>query len=1063
VIGINKISKDEPTPEKSAFFEAVRRHACQILGFDFGFIDIVNGHEMVTVGTFSADENDEEIRQNAFALHDDHNQSLTLANTHYAQKTRQSRQVSIGRAFDKKQKEKNENKEGYPYVILPILSGQPGTNAQVKGLIRLISFDSLQEINEDDMAALQLMTEHLSSRMPAFDLTGDKDLESKPGDAEATTLYGGQIEGYSTILIAHANRPMRRRFSRILGSKYRVLEAENETRALEALNNKNIDLMILDCEINEKATEDFCSTVKESPKWKDIPVVLVSPETNATARIEGLNAGADDCLSEACLDPELLTRVKSLLKHRAAEREISVQSQLLEAYAQRFEQATEKLTKELSKEKQIQLQRNQQLERLRWQSEVLRTQDTLLHRISNTIRRSFDIRENLTEMLEDLSGWFNLDTCFVVLPGKDSPDDLIRCEYVSDATYGAKEFDIDLKTYEIFQKHYRADQCLIINDVANEALLDPFRQETLTRQHVISLFYIPISYEEKLLGLLVGFKCESEAEWNSDNEVFLKSVADQVATGVVNARLYARVQRQATTDGLTGLLNHRTGQEKLTEQLRLSERYQRNIAVIMIDVDHFKAINDTYGHPAGDTVLKAVAKLIQRDCRDVDLPVRYGGEEFLLVLPEINLEGAATVAERIRKNLEQEVIDHENISISVTASMGVATFPEDARSQQQLLDLADKALYASKRNGRNQVHTASDLLYNEIAPHGQEQDKRVSSSASGSELRPAKIKSPIEYPLDRPLQPKASQSSLSEHPDHNPLPASDKLPDTSNNIDSKSVFAEAPAQPEGTSLPNSPGLSTTAGATKINAKPNVVDSSAESPVPYDTKLAAEPISNSTTETQADSFEEKDELVPEVVEMVKALATTLYSQSEYNKIHHLETARLSELLAKMMGLPQQRVEQVRVASLLHDVGTLSISADLLNKQEPFTNEERQVINQHTVLGAELLRPIKALREICDILEYHHERWDGAGYPRGLKGESIPLPARIISLVDSYHAMISDRPYRKALTEAQAMDALRAGAGSQFDPFLVDIFITILTNPIDNQPSSPNQQSTSTSSP
>lgn len=104
----------------------------------------------------------------------------------------------------------------------------------------------------------------------------------------------------------------------------------------------------------------------------------------------------------------------------------------------------------------------------------------------------------------------------------------------------------------------------------------------------------------------------------------------------------------------------------------------------------------------------------------------------------------------------------------------------------------------------------------------------------------------------------------------------------------------------------------------------------------------------------------------------------------------------------------------------------------------------MVNQHPVLGAELLRPIRALKDICEILENHHERWDGTGFPSGLKGEDIPLPARIVAIVDSYHAMISDRPYRTAMTHDQAVAALRQGAGSQFDPFLVDIFIAVLTN-------------------
>jgi putative nucleotidyltransferase with HDIG domain len=193
---------------------------------------------------------------------------------------------------------------------------------------------------------------------------------------------------------------------------------------------------------------------------------------------------------------------------------------------------------------------------------------------------------------------------------------------------------------------------------------------------------------------------------------------------------------------------------------------------------------------------------------------------------------------------------------------------------------------------------------------------------------------------------------------------------------------------------------------------------------------------------SEAAEQKEELVPEVVEMVKALATALYSKSDYNKVHHLETARLSELLAKVMGLNQQQIEQIRVAGLLHDVGTLSIPSDVLNKPGLLSEEERQIMNQHPVLGAQLLRPIRALRDICEILENHHERWDGTGFPKGLKGEEIPLPARIVAVVDSYHALISERPYRKAMPQDEAIKILKEGAGHQWDPFLVDIFTAVL---------------------
>lgn len=912
--GTDRLSQEHGLPAREEFFDAVRRHICQILGFDYGFIDFAQGHEIINLVSFSAEDSDAEAKQFINSLIDEHNQAVTATNTHLAQKVKQTQRPWQGRVWSERRSDAPD--EGYPYAIVPIMGGPGGGT----GLIRIICFDTSREIDSKDLSTLKLMGEHLCN-MPQFGQLVERKIAEQHRD-----MFNAE-----SILIVHSNRLTRRRYSRVLGSSYRIHEADTPERALEILQENlqenRIDLVVLDGEIKGTSGFAFCRVLKDSPQWKHIPIILIlNADGPPEARVEGLNVGADDCLPENCLDSELLARARSSLRHRKTERELAVQLQLLEVYAQKLEQATENL----AQEKQTVLSDKNTLERLKRDADILRGQDQLLHRISNTIRRSFNIAENLQQMLDDLADYFSLDSCFIVLPSDEAPEDAVRCESIRNEHYKLIADDTDLRTLQIYRERFPNLQSLIVNDVENDKLAEPFRRPVLSRYQIFSLFYVPITYEQKLLGLIGGYKCESPAQWSRDNESFLRSVADQVAVGVTNARLYARVQRQATIDGLTMLLNHRTGQEKLAEQLRLAERYQRLISVVMLDVDHFKGINDTYGHPVGDTVLRSVARIIKRDCRDVDLPVRYGGEEFLLVLPEVNQEGAVVVAERIRKSLSQEVIRHDNVELSVTASFGVASFPDDAMSQQGLLELADKALYLSKRLGRNQVHTAADLLFEES---------------------PATSAAPTPPP----------------------------------------TMAQA--------MPNLPQL--------------------------------------TEEAQ-----QKEEMVPEVVEMVKALASALYSKSEYNKMHHLETARLAELLAKVMGLNQQQVEQIRVAGLLHDVGTLSIPSDLLNKASELTSDERDMLNQHPVLGAQLLRPIRALRDICEILENHHERWDGTGYPRGLKGEQIPLAARIVSIVDSYHAMISDRPYRDALSHDEAVLALRDGAGRQWDPFLVDIFIAVL---------------------
>ncbi|MCC7528481.1 MAG: diguanylate cyclase [Candidatus Melainabacteria bacterium] len=932
--GTESISQGAKLPPKEEFFDAVKRHICHILGFDYGFIDLSRQHDLLNVYTFSAADDDAEARQFVEQLQDEHEQPLAVANTHLAQKVTHTQAPWVGRAFNKN-KDEGDDPEGYPYVIVPMMENPVFGSGVQRGLIRVISFDSSREVTAQDVSTLKRLGEHLTSKLPkGIELLVDQE------DEEA----GDSFAQKDVVLIAHSNRLSRRRYSRVLGNRYQLLEAESSDKAMELLHQNRIDLILLDAEIQGTSGYAFCTVLKESQKWKQVPVILIASEENVSdsaisnSRIEGFRAGADDCLADTCADAELSARVKSSLKHRRIEKELASQLQLLDDYAQRLEEATEKLHKDKAEE-QVKAANYQ---KAKSDSELLRNQDNLLHRISNTIRRSFDINANLRDMLEELAGWRELDCCFVVLPSEEEPQDSIRAEYTTEVDFSIINSSGDMKCLEIFKKHFQVDQALVCNDAETDRKFAPFREHNLSSVPILSMFLIPVTYEQKLLGLLGGFRCERVAHWVPDNETFLKSVADQVASGVMNARLYARVQRQATTDGLTTLYNHRTGQEKLAEQLRVAERYQRNVSVVMIDVDHFKSINDNHGHPAGDAVLRSVASVIKNDCRDVDIPVRYGGEEFLLVLPEVNTEGAIVVAERIRRSLLAEIVHHEGVEICVTASMGIASFPEHAQNQQQLLDLADKSLYLSKRLGRNQVHAAQDLNQDNLIAI--EQAEKAKLDTAGPEYKPTNFVAP--------------------------------------------------------SVP--PGV-----------------------------------------------EDKEELVPEVVEMVKTLASTLYSKSQYNKVHHLETARLSELLAKVMGLSQGQVEQIRVAGLLHNVGTLSVPAELMSKEGAYTKEEKEIIKQQPILGAQLLRPIRALREVCEILEHHHERWDGTGYPSGMSGEEIPLAARIIHIVESYHAMISDRPYRPAMSTERAIQSLREGAGSQFDPFLVDIFVAVLNSLRENE--------------
>ena len=191
----------------------------------------------------------------------------------------------------------------------------------------------------------------------------------------------------------------------------------------------------------------------------------------------------------------------------------------------------------------------------------------------------------------------------------------------------------------------------------------------------------------------------------------LRVVADHAAIAIANAQMYERMERMATTDGLTNLVNHRHFQGLFDSYLARAERYGRKLSLILLDIDHFKTINDTYGHPVGDRVLKRMAGVLSVAARKTDVVARYGGEEFAILLEETDREGARLHAERLRETVEKEEFHCDNGRFRCTLSLGVAAFPDDAAHKAAVIECADQALYEAKRGGRNRVVTFASLKH----------------------------------------------------------------------------------------------------------------------------------------------------------------------------------------------------------------------------------------------------------------------------------------------------------------------------------------------------------------
>jgi diguanylate cyclase (GGDEF)-like protein len=363
---------------------------------------------------------------------------------------------------------------------------------------------------------------------------------------------------------------------------------------------------------------------------------------------------------------------------------------------------------------------------------------------------------------------------------------------------------------------------------------------------------------------------------------------------------YEELSDIASTDALTGLHNHRRTQEALSLEIDQSKHTRKPLAVMLIDIDGFKLFNTTYGHAAGDRILKLVAELITGVSRDGDVVGRYGGDKFVLLAPNTSRKGAKLLAERIRARLsEQGVLLENGQKLPLRLSIGVAVCPNDSRNKEELLAYVDASLFESKREGGDKV-------------------------------------------------------------------------------------------------------------TLANRKPGELFS----------------YQNTT------------------LGVLDGLVRTVDKKDRYTKAHSEENAEYAMMLGKALGFSEETQSALRIGGLLHDIGKIGIPDHILKKPGPLTHEEREIVQRHVVLSDLIIKGVPHANDVSDAVINHHERWDGRGYPRGLKAEEIPLLGRIMALVDAYSAMTSDRPFRKAEPHSTAVVELRRCAGIQFDPALVEVFIKTL---------------------
>jgi diguanylate cyclase (GGDEF)-like protein len=684
-----------------------------------------------------------------------------------------------------------------------------------------------------------------------------------------------------------------------------------------------------------------------------------------------------------------------------------------------------------------------------------------------------------------------------------------------------------------------------------------------------------------------------------------------------------RLEQEARVDTKTGLWNAQHFATLFGAEMERARRFERPMAMIMADLDLLREINNRYGHLAGDAVLEGVGHTIRESIREYDIAARFGGEEFVIVLPETSLPEAYAVATRLRRAVEHARFEVESSDepIQATLSLGISCYPSDASSANSLIHEADVAVYQAKLQGRNCVVCAADVPHfrglqdsqqSAASPYGAAFRSRsvapVDAGGSGQErgsTATVVLKQAQQRTIAMPGPARTVPPATSRVPEL-PSPTVRQYPRGLLNVFIGMIIAGAAAIAIAGSLVEQqihvagilllvaltviaellhvdlygPGTISVSVALAFAAGlvagvPGVVLVSAAiafthfyqrrpplyksafnwathvlaglAPVSLklfygplqetslltlalpvgiaaviyylvDTGLIAAVISmsqgNDILETWKKQFlwvashyivlcmvgvflaiafvemglrglfvfsvpvmmmryaqqqyvektrgsvqelkrmnQELTQANQEIVrashsihqlndELFHTLAKIIDARDPFTSGHAAQVASYATAIGAELGVSEARLEHLRQAAFLHDVGKIGIKEAVLHKPGRLTDEEYEHIKTHAALGGELLDMSQGLRHLAPFVRHHHERWDGRGYPDRLQEEEIPLEARILAICDAVEAMASDRPYHAALPIQEILVEVRRCAGTQFDPAVVDAFLCVI---------------------
>jgi diguanylate cyclase (GGDEF)-like protein len=549
-------------------------------------------------------------------------------------------------------------------------------------------------------------------------------------------------------------------------------------------------------------------------------------------------------------------------------------------------------------------------------------QFAFLNNVSKTAISSEDAEQMLAEIVGHIQKNFRFDHIGIGILDYATKEIEIKAEAGTTARETGKKIPVSAG---IMGKVARTGEAVLTNAA------DPGQLQALLPTSR-SVLCIPITYGDSLLGIL-NVESEQERAFSEEDRLVMNTLADLLATALHNSFVFQKLQQQSITDGLTSIKTRRFFWEALMAEWKRASRSGRPFSVVLIDLDKFKEVNDTFGHMEGDLVLARVGRLLEQKCRQSNVVARYGGDEFVILMPETGVEQAQILAERLRLWLATDPMLSEH---KITGSFGVASFPLHGLSAEDIIRVADAGMYVSKKAGGDRVSSAED--------YGQDQEDVVQR-----QLVSGYIEGFLQRDRTGPEQVEELVATLR-------------------------------------------------------------------------KLSA-------------GTEQKN--LPLLRDSIEALARAAESRELNAPGHGEAVAQYSAMIGRALGLSPEDVHELAFAGRVHDVGKIFTPENVLNRQSSLSEEEFHHVRMHPQIGGEILSTLPNGERVQKAVECHHERVDGSGYPSGLRGEEIPLWARIIGVADAYVNLTSDRALAPGKTSEQAIAEIEKASGVKYDGMLVRV--------------------------